>query len=58
MLGDGMDARTASRNLGISLNTCRAHIKNVLSKLGAHSQLEAVVTASRAGIIRVKSGAQ
>jgi DNA-binding NarL/FixJ family response regulator len=58
MLGDGMDARTAARNLGISLNTCRAHIKNVLSKLGAHSQLEAVVTASRAGIIRVKSGAQ
>lgn len=58
MLGDGMDARTAARTLGISLNTCRAHIKNVLSKLGAHSQLEAVVAASRAGIIRVKSGAQ
>jgi DNA-binding NarL/FixJ family response regulator len=58
MLGDGMDARTAARTLGISLNTCRAHIKNVLSKLGAHSQLEAVVAASRAGIIRVSSGAQ
>lgn len=58
LLGDGMDARTAARTLGISLNTCRAHIKNVLSKLGAHSQLEAVVAASRAGIIRVRSGAQ
>jgi DNA-binding NarL/FixJ family response regulator len=58
LLGDGMDARTAARALGISLNTCRAHIKNVLAKLDAHSQLEAVVAASRAGIIRVRSGAQ
>ncbi len=40
-----------ARELGISLNTCRGYQKSILAKLGAHSQLEAVVIASRRGVI-------
>ena len=53
LLGHGLDSRTISRALAISLHTCRGHVKNVLAKLGAHSQLEAVVLATRAGLISV-----
>lgn len=52
-LGRGIDQQKIARQLGISLHTCRGHVKSVLSKLHAHSQLEAVVTANRAGLIRV-----
>jgi DNA-binding NarL/FixJ family response regulator len=47
------EARTAARSMGISLHTCRSYIKNVLAKLDAHSQLEAVATATRVGIVHV-----
>ena len=53
LLGHGLDPRTISRALAISLHTCRGHVKNVLAKLGAHSQLEAVVVATRAGLISI-----
>lgn len=53
LLGQGRDPRGISRDLGISLNTCRGHVKSVLAKLGVHSQLEAVVVASRTGLIQV-----
>jgi DNA-binding NarL/FixJ family response regulator len=52
MLAKGLDARTVSRQLGISLSTCRGYVHNLLVKLGAHSQLEAVVIARRRGLIR------
>ncbi|MGH9177671.1 MAG: LuxR C-terminal-related transcriptional regulator [Acidimicrobiales bacterium] len=32
-------------------NTVRNHIQNLLVKLGAHSRLEAVATATREGLI-------
>ena len=51
MLGDGLDAQGIARRLGISLNTCRGYVKTILSKLGAHSQLEAVAVASRLGLL-------
>jgi DNA-binding NarL/FixJ family response regulator len=53
LLGRGLDPRCISRELGVSLHTCRGYVKSLLLKLGAHSQLEAVVIASRAGLIRV-----
>ena len=53
LLGRGLDPRAISRELGVSLHTCRGYVKSVLMKLDAHSQLEAVVVASRAGLIRV-----
>ena len=51
-MGEGLDPGTIAKRLGISLNTCRGYVKGIFSKLGAHSQLEAVVTAARAGIIQ------
>jgi len=51
LLGQGMDARVIARTLGISLHTSRGHVKSLLAKLHAHSQLEAVVNATRAGLL-------
>lgn len=53
LLADGYDARTVAKRLSISLHTCRGYIKNLLAKLDAHSQLEAVAIASRNGLVRV-----
>ena len=53
LLGDGRDPRHIAKELGVSLNTCRGYVKGILAKLGVHSQLEAVVTASQAGLIRL-----
>jgi DNA-binding NarL/FixJ family response regulator len=55
LLADGLDARTVSKQLDISLNTCRGYIKSLLLKLEAHSQLEAVAIASRNGLVRVRA---
>ena len=52
-LAAGQDAGGIARGLGISLLTCRGYIKNILAKLGAHTQLEAVVTAHRCGLVRL-----
>jgi two-component system NarL family response regulator len=35
----------------VSLNTVRNHVQNVLTKLHAHSRLEAVAAAVRQGLI-------
>ena len=51
LLAAGNDLKGISRTLGISLHTTRGHVKNLLSKLDAHSQLEAVVTATRRGYL-------
>lgn len=53
LLGQGRDPRAIARELGVSLYTCRGYVKSVLAKLDVHSQLEAVVVASRSGLIRV-----
>ena len=55
MLADGLDARAIAHNLGISVNTCRGYLKNLLLKLDAHSQLEAVVIATNYGLVSVGS---
>jgi DNA-binding CsgD family transcriptional regulator len=51
LLGRGQDPRTIARQLSISLHTCRGYVKSMLAKLDCHSQLEAVVTASRLGLL-------
>jgi DNA-binding NarL/FixJ family response regulator len=51
LMGEGLDPHAIAGELGISLNTCRGYQKSILAKLGAHSQLEAVVVASRRGLI-------
>jgi DNA-binding NarL/FixJ family response regulator len=55
MLAAAIDTRRIARELGISVSTCRGYVKNVLAKLGAHTQLEAVVIATRHGMIDAPS---
>ncbi len=53
-MADGRDVTTIAHDLHISSHTCRGHVKSLLSKLGAHSQLEAVVNAVRIGLIQIQ----
>ncbi|MET0422697.1 MAG: response regulator transcription factor [Actinoplanes sp.] len=50
-LGRGLDATRLAARLGISVYTARDHIKALMAKLDARTQLDAVVTASRLGLI-------
>lgn len=50
-LSEGLDARRTAARLGITLSTCRGHVRRVLAKLGAHSQLEAVAIVKRHGLL-------
>ena len=51
LLGEGLDVTSIAKQLKISVNTCRGHVKNLLMKFGAHSQLEAVVQAVHQGLL-------
>ena len=51
LMGQGMDPHAIAASLGISLHTCRGYQKGIMSKLDAHSQLEAVVVATRRGLL-------
>jgi DNA-binding NarL/FixJ family response regulator len=51
LMRQGLDPHAIAAHLGISLHTCRGYQKAILAKLGAHSQLEAVVIAARRGLI-------
>lgn len=51
LLAQGQCPKTIAERLVLSRHTVRGHVKSVLAKLGAHSQLEAVVTATRRGIL-------
>lgn len=53
LLASGKNATEIADELFLSLNTSRNHIAAILHKLGARSQLEAVVLAARAGLVRV-----
>ncbi len=37
----------------LSIHTVRNHVRSILTKLGAHSQLEAVVIAARSGLVEL-----
>jgi DNA-binding CsgD family transcriptional regulator len=51
LLADGLGPSAIARRLGLSLPTARNHVAAVLHRLGCHSQLEAVATARRRGLI-------
>ena len=51
LLDEGHRAREIAQHLGISETTARNHVAAILSRLGCHSQLEAVAEARRRGII-------
>jgi DNA-binding NarL/FixJ family response regulator len=50
-LGQGMQVKAIARVLGISQETCRGYVKSLHAKLGARSQLEAVVKAQQLGLL-------
>ncbi len=50
-LGAGSSTARIAERLRISPATARAHVRNILTKLGVHSRLEAVTLALRNGLI-------
>lgn len=48
-IADGQSNATIARELQMSPNTLRTHTQNVLTKLGVHSKLDAIVAAIRHG---------
>jgi DNA-binding NarL/FixJ family response regulator len=50
-LGEGLENEEIARRLGMTLRTERAHMVQILAKLGAHSRLEALVRAVRCGVL-------
>ena len=51
LLASGRHAGQIAGDLALSVHTVRDYIKAILAKLGAQSQLDAVVTAGRLGLI-------
>ncbi|MBI4261520.1 MAG: response regulator transcription factor [Actinobacteria bacterium] len=55
LMADGLAPDAIATRLGVSPNTLRTHVQNVLTKLAVHSKLEALAMAIRHG--RVTAGA-
>jgi DNA-binding NarL/FixJ family response regulator len=51
LLSAGYTSGEIERTLGISRNTVRTHVQNILAKLGVHSRLEAATFAVEHGIV-------
>lgn len=51
LMGEGADPAVIAERLYISTHTARGHVKAVMKKLGASSQLEAVVIGLRSGLL-------
>ena len=49
LLADGTGTDDIATQLDVSRNTLRTHIQNILTKLGVHSKLDAIVAAIRHG---------
>jgi two-component system nitrate/nitrite response regulator NarL len=52
----GDDTTKLARSMGVAAATARCHIQNVLTKLGAHSRLEAATSAVRYGMVSPETG--
>jgi DNA-binding NarL/FixJ family response regulator len=50
-LAEGLPNKAIALRLGISEHTIKFHVNSILSKLGAQSRTDAVVRASRLGLI-------
>lgn len=53
LLGEGLRNEDVAARLFISPQTVQTHVRNILTKLGVHSKLEAVVFALRHGAVTV-----
>jgi DNA-binding NarL/FixJ family response regulator len=56
LVADGHSTAEIAKHFFISPFTVQSHVKNILSKLGVHSKLEAVTFALRHGAVRVQTG--
>jgi two-component system, NarL family, nitrate/nitrite response regulator NarL len=52
LMAGGLDNQAVADRLGIRYSTVRSHVRNVISKLNAHSKMEAVVRAEQLGLIQ------
>jgi len=51
LMADGLSNRAIAGRLSLSLNTVRNHVQRILTKMGAHSKLEAVMIAFREDLV-------
>lgn len=51
LLGRGFDTSNIAERLGVSIHTVRGHVKKLMQKLRARTQLQAVLNASELGIL-------
>jgi DNA-binding NarL/FixJ family response regulator len=51
LLAAGRSTQQISAELGVSHTTVRNHVANLMAALGVHTRLQAVITASKAGMI-------
>lgn len=52
-LAEGLDSKDIAERLHITVETERTHMVNILSKLGVHSRLQALVFAARHGLVEI-----
>ena len=52
LIANGSTNAMIGEQLGVSVNTVRNHVQNLLNKLGVHSKLEALSVAMREGLLR------
>jgi PAS domain S-box-containing protein len=55
-LADGLDSQGIADRLHITIHTERNHVNNILSKLGLHSRLQALVFALRYKVVEIGEG--
>ncbi|MDQ1501751.1 MAG: hypothetical protein QOI86_5091 [Actinomycetota bacterium] len=53
-LADGLDSQAIADRLHITVRTERNHIASILTKLGTHSRLQALIVAFRYGIVEIR----
>jgi DNA-binding NarL/FixJ family response regulator len=52
LMADGLPSDRIAADLDLSKHTLRTHVQNILTKLGVHSKLDAIVVAIRFGTVR------
>jgi LuxR family maltose regulon positive regulatory protein len=51
LIAEGLTNREIASRLFLSLNTVKAHTRNIYGKLGVHSRIQAVAKANASGVM-------